>query len=430
MGVLVLGALTMFHRSFPTRRSLFGGLAALAGASVLPARLMAQTVVAGPEALANALDGAAPGTVLSLAPGDYGSLSLRRYKGAPGAPVTLVAADPGRRPRFRQMNLREVEHLVLEGLEFDYSFAPEDKIHHRPFTVVDSRDIAIRDCLFDGDKARGVSKLDDGFGWAFGLGVTDVSGFTLERCEIRDFFRGLVVARCNDVTIRGNDLHDLRMDGMNFAQVSLVTIADNHIHDFNRSVNSKDHADMIQFWTNGTDAPSSMITIRGNLLASGRGAWTQSIFMRNEEVDTGRAGPEMLYRDILIEENVISNAHLHGITVGETDGLTIQRNTVLRNPVSEGEKDNPTLWTPQIRVAEGSVNVTVARNVVAKVAGFEGQADWQVTDNMPVQDRTRIEAGFFDKLFEGDPADPVSLRYRKGGPLDGAGIGAARLQLD
>jgi hypothetical protein len=420
----------MSHRCLPTRRSLFGGFAALVGVGVLPARLMAQIGVAGPEALAKALDGAGPGTVLALAPGDYGSLNLRRFKGAPGAPVTLVAAEPGRRPRFQRMDLREVAHLVLEGLEFDYSFAPGDKQHLRPFTVVNSQDITIRDCLFDGDKAKGVSDLDDGYGWAFGLGVTEVSGFVLESCEIRDFFRGLVVAKCKDVTVRGNDLHDLRMDGMNFAQISLVTIADNYIHDFNRSVNSKDHADMIQFWTNGTDAPSSMITIRGNLLASGRGAWTQSIFMRNEEVDTGRAGPEMLYRDILIEENVIANAHLHGISVGETDGLTIRRNTVLRNPVSEGEKDNPTLWTPQIRVAEGSANVTVERNVVSKVAGFEGQADWRVADNMPVQDRTRMEPGFYDTLLQGDPADPSTLHYRKGGPLDGAGIGAARLQLD
>lgn len=420
----------MTDRRFEIRRNLLGGLAVSAGIGLLPLRLTAQTSVAGPEALALALDTAGPGTVLRLAPGDYGSLTLRRFKAAPGAPVTLAAADPVRRPRFQFMDLREVAHLVLEGLEFDYTFSPNDKIHFRPFTLVDSQDIAIRDCLFDGDKAKGVSEVDDGFGWAFGLGVTDVSGFTLERCEIRDFFRGLVVARSQDVTVRGNDLHDLRMDGMNFAQVSLVTIADNHIHDFNRSVNSKDHADMIQFWTNGTDAPSSKITIRGNLLASGQGAWTQSIFMRNEEVDTGRAGPEMFYRDLLIEDNVIANAHLHGITVGETDGLTIRQNTVVRNPLSEGEKDNLALWTPQIRVAEASMNVTVARNVVFKVAGAEGQPDWQVADNMPVQDRTRIEPGFFDKLFEGNPADPATLRYRKGGPLDGSGIGAARLQLD
>lgn len=420
----------MTHRRFPTRRWLLGGVAASVGASIMPSRIGAQTQVNSPDMLAKALAVASAGTVLRLAPGDYGSLNLRGMQGAPDAPVTLVAADPARPPRFEQMAVREVAHLVLEGLYFDYSFAPEDKEHFRPFAVANSQGITIRACLFDGDKAKGLSPLDDGYGWAFGLGVTDVSGFTLERSEIRDFYRGLVVARCSDVTVRGNDLHDLRMDGMNFSQVTLVTISDNHIHDFNRSVNSQDHADMIQFWTNKTDAPSSMITIRGNLLASGRGAWTQSIFMRNEEVDTGRAGPEMFYRTILIEENVIANAHLHGITVGETDGLTIRRNTVLRNPLSEGEQDNLALWTPQIRVAEGALNVTIARNVVAKVSGFEGQTNWQVTDNMPVQDRTRIEAGFFDKLFQGDPADPGTLHYRKGGPLDGTGIGAARLQLD
>jgi hypothetical protein len=386
--------------------------------------------VSGPEALASALASAAPGTTLRLAPGNYGSLGFRRGGGAAGAPVTLAAADPARPPRFDRMDLRDVAHLVLERLHFDYAFAAADKIHFRPFTVVGSRDVTIRGCLFDGDRARGVSAVDDGFGWAFGLGATDVAGLVIEGCQIRDFFRGLVVARCQDIRVGGNDLHDLRMDGMNFAQVQAVRIEGNHIHDFNRSINSKDHADMIQFWTNGTDAPSTDIVIRGNLLASGRGAWTQSIFMRNEEVDTGRTGRGMFYRNILIEENVIANAHLHGITVGETDGLVIRQNTVLRNALSEGEDDNPPLWTPMIRVAEKARKVYITGNIVAKIAGYEGQTDWQVSDNLFVQDRTRMEAGFYDRVFTGSPADPTTLRYRAGGPADGTGVGAARLQLD
>jgi hypothetical protein len=185
---------------------------------------------------------------------------------------------------------------------------------------------------------------------------------------------------------------------------------------------------MIQFWTNGTDAPSTGIVIRGNLLASGRGAWTQSIFMRNEEVDKGRAGRGMFYRDILIEENVIANAHVNGIMVGQTDGLLIRRNTLLRNPLSAGQDDNRSLWTPAIRVNEAAQDVTISRNVMAQILGYEGQSDWQVADNVGVQDRTRLEAGFFGLLFEGDPAAPSMLRYKPGGPLDGAGIGASMLQ--
>lgn len=416
----------------PTRRRLLGTLAATAGATLLPARLTAQVPVdiPGPEALATALAAATPGTVLRLAPGDYGGLGFRRGGGAAGAPVTLAAADPARPPRFDRMDLREVAHLVLEGLHFDYAFAAGDAIHIRPFGIVDSRDITIRNCLFDGDQARGVSAVDDGFGWGYGLGVTSIAGLVIAGCEIRDFHRGLVVLLCRDVAIMDNDLHDLRSDGMNFVQVQGVRIEGNHIHDFRASLDpaNLDHRDMIQFWTTGTDAPSTDIVIRGNLLASGRGAWTQSIFMRNEEVDQERAGREMFYRDVLIEENVISNAHLHGISVGETDGLVIRHNTILRNPLSEGRKDNPPLWTPRINVSSAARDVTIAANVVAAISGHEGQADWRVADNVTVQDRTRMEAGFFGVLFEGQPADPASLRYRPGGPLDGAGIGAAMLQ--
>ena len=43
--------------------------------------------------------------------------------------------------------------------------------------------------------------------------------------------------------------------------------------------------------------------------------------MRNEMVDQGKAGLEMYYQNITIENNVIYNAQTHGITVGETTGL-------------------------------------------------------------------------------------------------------------
>ena len=149
-----------------------------------------------------------------------------------------------------------------------------------------------------------------------------------------------MVSDSNGITVQSNDVHDIRMDGMNFAQVESVLIADNHIYDFRRSLDSKDHADMIRFWTNGMTAPSRDIVIRDNILNSGQGAYTQSIFMRNDLVDRGLAGREMFNDGVTIVDDVIINAHLHGITVGETDGLRIQNNTVVRNARSEGEQEN------------------------------------------------------------------------------------------
>ena len=129
--------------------------------------------------------------------------------------------------------------MIFEGLVFDYVFSPGDKIHFRPFQVTDSRNVAIRNSLFDGDLAKGVSENSDGFGFAFGLGITGVEGIAIENNEIRTFFRGLVVSNSQDVTVRGNDLHSLRMDGMNFSQIQNVRIEENHIHDFDRSTDPR-----------------------------------------------------------------------------------------------------------------------------------------------------------------------------------------------
>ena len=405
---------------------------ALLSALVAGPAAQAETVpVATPAALQQALLAVAPGDVLVLGAGDYGQLDLRGLVMPQDRPVVLRGADDGA-VRFSGMHLREVEGLVLENLVFDYSYAPGDPRYLRPFQIISSRRITIRKALFDGDVARGVSASADGFGTGFALGITGSAGVVLIDSEIRGFLRGVVVSDSRDIVLRGNDIHSLRSDGMNFAQVESVLIEGNHIHDFLRALDSADHADMIQFWTNGTETPSRDIVIRGNVLNSGGGWWTQSIFMRNDQVDRGLAGPEMFYRNVLIEQNVIINAHLHGIAVGETDGLIIRNNTVIRNARSEGERDNVALWNPRISVAETSRNVQILRNVVSRIGGAEGQAGWVVAENIFVQDQGRLGEGlFYDLVFvdarTGDPQDLGSFSYLPGGPLDGTGIGASRL---
>lgn len=400
-------------------------------AGLVPAARAETVQIATPAALQQALSATAPGDVLVLAPGDYGQLALRGLVLPQDQPVVLRGADQAG-VVFTGMSLQGVAGLVLENLTFDYTFAPGDPGHLRPFQINSSTGITLRNAVFDGDVARRMGPASDGFGTAFGLGLRGSDHVTIEGCEIRGFFRGLVVSDSRDIVVRGNDLHDLRMDGMNFAQVERVRIEGNHIHDFARSLTSGDHADMIQFWTNGTTAPSRDIVIAGNVLNSGGGLYTQSIFMRNDQVDQGLAGPEMFYRDVLITQNVIINAHLHGIAVGETDGLTISNNTVIRNARSQGEADNPALWNPRISVAETSRRVQILRNVVSRIAGYEDQGDWTVADNLLIQDQGRLGEGiFYDAVFAnartGDPQNLGSFSSKPGGPLDGTGIGADRL---
>ena len=394
--------------------------------------LAAQTVLqARPgDDLAGMIAQAAPGTIIELAGGEYGELTLRRSGGAAGQPITLRSASD-ERARLERLSLREVEHLVLDGLVFDYRFAPEDVPHLRPFQIFASRGITIRNALFDGDIMTIGDPADSGYPTAFGLSVQASAGIEIENTEIRDFYRGLVVNDVVNLRVIGNDLHSIRMDGMNFAQVERVWIENNTIRDFKRAVTSADHADMIQFWTNGTERPSRDVVIRGNLLNSGLGWYTQSIFMRNDLVDRGIAGPEMFYRNFVIEENVIINAHLHGITMGEAEGVTIRRNTLIFNPRSAGARPDRTVWRPRIAVASTARDVTITDNIASSVPDAASHPAWRIEGNLLAQDTRFGAPDHYDALFvaalTGDPRDLSNFRYRDDGPLATGQVGASKL---
>ncbi|WP_103336427.1 right-handed parallel beta-helix repeat-containing protein [Pseudotabrizicola formosa] len=398
----------------------------------LPTVASAQSTVrlAPGDNLAEAVAAARPGDILELEGGDYGALTVRRAGGEPTLPVTVRSADPANPARFSELTLHEMTYLVLDGLVFDYRYSAGDKHNIRPFRLLSSRGLTIRNSLFDGDRVPDDS-LGDAYPTGFGVAVSRSAEIRLEANEIRDFYRGLVIGDTVDMAVVRNDIHSMRMDGMNLAQVERVLIEENLIRDFTRALDSDDHADMIQFWTNKTERPNRDITIRNNVLNSGLGGYTQSIFMRNEEVDTGRAGAEMYYQDVLIEGNVIINAHMHGITVGETDGLIIRNNSVLHNARSDGRRQNINLWTPQVRVAGTARNVRIEHNVLHKISGNEGQADWTVRNNFEVQDRFANQPNHYNALFispiNGDPRDIGSFRYLPGGALAGSGLGAALL---
>ena len=423
--------------------AIMAAIMALAFAVPGLAQTAAPQPVAGPAELMAALRGARGGDILLLAPGDYGVLALTGGKDMPAAagsgdvtapPVILRAADPARPARFSGMRLRDAAGLAFQGVTFAYSFAPGDVPHrHRPFRVLQSRDITFSGVLFAGDLARGGAAHDNGYGAGHGLFVSGSRGIVLENSEFRDWHKAAIFTGSSQITVRGNDIHAIRSDGLNFSAVQSVLIEGNRIHDFNRSLASPDHADMIQIFTARTTTPTRDLVIRGNLLNAGGGKFTQSIFMRNEAVDTGFAGPEMAYRNITIENNVIINAHLHGITVGPADGLSITRNTLIRNFRARGEGRGEKLWIPQIRIAPTARNVVIRGNAAAAISGHSDQPDWTVADNVLLQTEHPGQPGYYGDIFAdalaGDPRDPASFAYLPGGLLDGLRRGADLLRL-
>lgn len=381
--------------------------------------------VATAAAFLDAYRDAAPGDRIVLEAGNYGSVRLEGGGGAPGQPVIIAARTSADPAQFSGLVLKEVSHVVVQGLLLDYTFTPKDELRAKPFVVESSRDVTLRGLIVDGDMAHDLNAASDGLPAGFGLTVARTDGLTLENSQIRRFWRGLSVRESKDLRITGNDLYAQRMDGMNFAQVENVLIEANTIRDFDRSTDKRDHADMIQFWTAYTTAPSRNITIRGNLLHSGTGRFTQSIFMGNELVQRGKAGEEMYYRNVTIENNLIINAHKHGIALGASIGVRIANNTLVHNPASDGDRNILALYRPQLGVIDASRDVRVENNIAAKFNLREGRDDWTMAGNITVQDAAVLKPNHYATLFIGmDAMDPGSFRPKPGGPLDGTGIGA------
>lgn len=396
---------------------------------------MAGTIynVSSAAQLMSALAQVKGGETIQLASGDYGCLKLNQYSGfSTSFPsnVTITSADPDHPASFSGLALGGVKNLTFDNVAFDYSFTKGDQQYTRDFMIHSSSNIIIRNSVFDGDVASGMTASDNGYGIATGLDVRWSTGITIEDTEFSNFYRAVSVSESSGITLRGNDVHDIRSDGLNFSAVSKVLIEDNYIHDFQASYASGDHRDMIQFWTTGTKVPSTDIIIRSNTLDMGEGSYTQSIFMRNEVVDQGLAGTGMYYQNVLIEDNVIYNGHMHGITVGETKGLVIRDNSVLRVVDADNPDHNASgVWVPQINVAPKSQTVTIEGNITGGVAGNAGQAGWAVRGNAFVQDTNSQEPGYYGNVFVGSSLDLKDGAHGfvvlPGGMIDKLGAGAA-----
>lgn len=373
---------------------------------------MSLIFVSSSQELDAALRLATGGEQIILAPGHYGDLSMitkgRDDFQFPDT-VTIRSDNPANPATFSSVDVRDAANVTFDGILFDYQFEAGDQIFSRPFNFMSSENVTIRNSTFDGDVAEGISAADDGYGFAIGLSVRASEGVVIENNEFHTFHRGLSMSETSDVVVSGNEVHSIRMDGMNFAEIQGIVIENNHIHDFEGSLNSTDHRDMIQFWTNGTDQPSTDIVIKGNILDIGEGTFTQSIFMRNDMVDRGLAGYEMFYQNISITDNVILNGHSHGIYVGETDGLVISSNTVLHNDGNDPDGVDQGVEIPVIRVADNSRNVEITQNATSSIEGWTGQSGWQVSQNAFVQDQDPDAAGYYANVFIGS-----TLQYANG----------------
>jgi len=361
-------------------------------------------IVSSADELQAALATASDGATIRLMAGNYGALELTGF----ARDLTLVA-DRDAPAVLSRMDLREVQGLTFDGLVFDFEPVPGALHQVKPFKISQSQDITIRNALFDGGDALDTGTVADGYGTGIGLSIGSSQGITLENSEIRGFWKGLTMGNNDDVVLKGNAFHDMRSDGITMGSMWNTRIENNHFHDFQGAPGSGDHTDMIQLLGSSGGRPSEALTVRGNIFNIGEGTGAQALFLSNKAAQYDD-GTDLFHRDFVIEDNLILNKYKNGLFVSQVDGLVLRNNTVLHfDPVGGPNGDSA---VPIIAVHPDSRNVVIADNVAAAVSGHADQADWTVSGNVTVQNRSPIEPNHYSVHFL-DPTGSFALDLAK-----------------
>jgi len=359
--------------------------------------------------LQEALQNASAGDVVELAAGDYGRLynngSWAKYSGM----VTIRSADSEDPAVFGEIEFRGVENITLEGLNFAASSEYKGALSFSH----GSSNVVVKECDFRGGAVDDPGSVHHGYPEGTAVNFRDTNNITFESNTIEHYHIGMSVRDVDNAQIVNNEISEIRMDFTRFVAAKNILIEGNHLHDSNASPDSTEHRDMIQFFSYGTDSASENVVIRGNFLNNGNGDWTQSIFVRNEAVDSQGAGPDMMYRNFVIEDNVIHNSHVNGIWLSDVEGLAVRKNTLINNSTGN--------WAPTIQIKGGSNHIEVSNNIApgVTIAGTVG-ADTVVQNNI-----TGFHGSFEDEIFvnpfSGGYATLEDLQVRPGSIAEGHG---------
>ena len=320
----------------------------------------------------------------------------------PNGEVKLTSLNPNKQAVFGEVKLDYVNNLHFENVTFKSHHKGEEVGFHQLF-FKDTKNVSITDSDFKG-AAKGIrGSGDDNI--VKGIRLADIrhsENFEFSGNNVTGYNHGLYFRDAKNATVKNNDISKLQGDGIRMVDINNIVIEGNHLHDFLGSTYNVTHVDMIQLWSTGAKSASKNIFIRSNTLDSGSGVGTQTIHMRNELVDLGIKGRDFYYKNIVIEDNTIKNGHIHGINMGEVDGLLIKDNDFLINRDTPMEKratadrlEYAKVLKPMISINTKSKNVEIVnqeddvRWAPKSAAMIETKKDQKVTT--PVKPKPKVE---------------------------------------
>lgn len=294
---------------------------------------MAVIFVNSTQGLLSALRAAGSGDVIKLAAGTYDRVSIRSLN---LSDVTITSADPTNRAVFSDLSVNRSSGLRFTDIDMEAAAKSVNNV----FNVFGSNNIS-----FDRISVSGPDNLGSGQEKSAFM-IRSSSNVTVENSEFHHLWHGINLLDNSDVTIVGNNFHDIRTDGVRGGGNSDLTISRNIFTDF--YPNSGDHPDAIQLWSTNATEPGRNITISDNLVVRGNGEAVQGIFIRD-------TFDQMPFENVTITGNLVVGGMYQGIAIKGVVGTTIAGNQVVAY-------EDQMSWL----LVDNGINVALADNVASK----------------------------------------------------------------
>jgi hypothetical protein len=385
-----------------------------------------KTIVHNSKELSSFLASAQGGEMIYLDPTEQTVELKLDGINSPKTPVTIKPLKPGANFNISYLKLTKSSNLIFEGLPFSMQRKGAVATGPSNIEITGSQNITFSNCIMKGTATGYISITDINNRSANLSLIRESDGITFTNNDISSYFQGFQFLEVKHITVTGNEIQKIQGDGLRMGGVVDVVISGNSFHDFLGSDQIANHSDMIQLWSTNAVIVSHNILISDNTLNSGEGSATQSIFMRNEQADQPASHDDQFYNNITIENNLIYNGHSHGITVGETNGLTIANNTLLQNPRSTmGNGAKRISWAPGIHIAKRALAVKINNNVTRVV---DAGPDANIYGNLIVDYSSSNQPNSVDQLYigarYGGQLPPIALHVLPRGLADVRGLGS------
>lgn len=327
----------------------------MGGCSAATARTIAVT---DDESLRKAVASAASGDRITLAPGTYAPLAIRK-RTLEGEPVTLS----GKGARIASLLVEGSEGWTFDGLEFGGAVERRNRI----VLIQHSNRIAVRNSYIHGR----IVNNDPWDNPEAGIGLRNAKGVDIIGNRFRDLGMAFVTGSSADVRFEGNSIAYVR-EGSNWVATKTASIRCNRFSHIFPNLLNKEHPDAMQGWWN-QDGNNENVLIEGNVLMLGGPRAVQGIFFAGARMPRDDHVKGRL-RNITIRDNIYYGSSLHAISLSGVENAVIERNTVLASPHAQQAKPPPrsedgrrsSAIVPRVRVIWDQSTGLVTGNIAPK----------------------------------------------------------------